>query len=96
MDGTIKIIDVGKQSMTLDIPKLDDGSGITRMYSSKLHPHIFVASTSGNLYQFDIRSGEQLKKYTAHHDSIMDFIVDEENGKIVTVGDDKIAYIFDL
>jgi hypothetical protein len=82
--------------MAIDIPKLDDGSGITRMYCSPINPYLYAASTCGSLYKIDIRSGEMLKKYTAHRDSIMDFVVDEENGKIVTAGDDKVAYIFDL
>lgn len=96
IDGTIKIIDVGKQSLSIDIPKIDDQSGITRMKCSKTNPYIYVASTIGSVYWFDVRSGEMLRKLTAHVDSVMDFIVDEDQKKVVTVGDDQLAYVFDI
>lgn len=57
---------------------------------------IYVATTIGTILWIDSRSGEILKTYTAHHDSVMDFIVDETRKKIVSVGDDKIAYVFDI
>ena len=96
LDGTIKILDIGKQEMTIDIPKLDNEAGITRLKCSSLNPIIYVAATNGIFYWIDIRNGEILKKYTAHTDSIMDFIVNEKDKQIITVGDDKLAYVFDM
>lgn len=96
LDGTIKIIDVGKQCLSIDVPKLEDESGITKLVCSRTSPHIYAGSTLGNVYQIDYRSGEITKKFTAHTDSIMDFVVDEERKKLITVGDDKLAYVFDL
>ena len=96
MDGTIKVIDIGKQHLVLDVPKLEDGSGITRLKCSILNPIIYVGSTTGNFYCIDIRNGETLKSYTAHTDSVMDFLVNEKDKRIVTVGDDKVAYVFDM
>jgi WD40 repeat protein len=75
---------------------LEDEGGVTRMQCSKQNPYIFVSSTSGTLLKIDMRNGEVLNRYTAHRDTIMDFALDEENGKIVTAGDDKVVYVFDI
>jgi WD40 repeat protein len=66
------------------------------MQCSKINPYIYVASTSGVLFKIDMRNGEVLSRYTAHRDTIMDFSLDEENGKIATAGDDKVVYVFDI
>ena len=96
LDGIIKIIDLGKQCMSIETPQLDDQSGVTQIKSSKSDPIIFVSSVAGSMYWIDTRNGEVLKKFTAHRDTIMDFVIDEDQKKIVTVGDDKMAYVFDM
>ena len=67
------------------------------MLFSKQHPHIlYVGTTTGIIYQFDIRNMEILRILQGHTMAIMKMTENLTHNVLVTAGDDKRCLVFKL
>ena len=97
IEGSVRIIDVGKQTVRLQIPKLEDDGGVSWLRFSEIErEHLFIGSTAGTVYRMDVRNSEIVKQYQGHSDAVMAFAESRAHNVLVSAGDDKQCLVFDL
>jgi WD40 repeat protein len=71
--------------------------GFTKLAMSEVHPNILLAaSTLGDFFLIDPRSGTVIKALKGHAAPINDFVEVKETGTIATAGDDNQCMLFDI
>ncbi len=94
LSGVLAIWDISAQRLRHQC-KHPMGSGITAL---AIHPdnqsHAFTAALDGIIRLWDIRSGECLKEWHGHTDTILDLKISRNGGKIITSSDDGTAKVF--
>ena len=70
---------------------------MTRLLFSELDKNIlYVGTTLGGLFSFDVRNGLLLKQYRGHYESIMELRENVKQNVLVTAGDDKRCLVFKI
>lgn len=99
IDGVVHIIDTGKQVIKIQFAIKDEGDdgGVTRLLFSSLYEEfLYVGSTSGKIYKYDIRDGQCKHTYKGHTDAVMEMVENRAHNVLVTAGDDKQCLVFDM
>jgi WD40 repeat protein len=61
-----------------------------------VNAQLLAASFDGLLQVWDGRTGELVKTFKGHQNSILDFDITSDGQKVVTAGDDGVALVFSL
>jgi len=97
LDGAINVIDIGKHEVKIKLKLTEEGEGVTRMLFSKIHNHIlYVGSTYGSIYIFDIRNGEITKTLKGHVAPVMEIVENVTHNVLISAGDDRKCLVFQL
>ncbi|AAS54732.1 AGR242Cp [Eremothecium gossypii ATCC 10895] len=58
--------------------------------------HLFASCIDGKVYEFDVRNGQQLHVCVGHNMGVLDFVLLEENRRLITAGDEGVSLVFQL
>lgn len=75
--------------------ELEDSA--TKLVFDSNNGHNLIASCiNGKVYIFDARTGQEVHVCVGHNMGVLDFILIENNKKLITAGDEGVSLIFDL
>ncbi len=83
-DKNIQVFDLTTLTTRYKIPLIDEN--MTKLLVSNLSTYIvYMASSCGNFYSFDVRGNGQIaQKEKVHSDLLIDFVVTKEEQFVVT------------
>ncbi|ROT84898.1 angio-associated migratory cell protein isoform X1 [Penaeus vannamei] len=93
LSGFVTIWDVSTQVSRHVIAQ---GAGSSHLMWHPSEPIVFTAGLDGVVRSYDVRSGEQLAKYTGHHKGILAFDISKNGSALVTSSDDATARVFKI
>ncbi|BFZ55641.1 hypothetical protein PYCC9005_002682 [Savitreella phatthalungensis] len=92
VEGSVAIYEAGSLRLRTTL-KHDDA--VVALHFEPNTPYLFTASTDRSCRKWDIRTGQQIKQWTGHQDSILCMAVAKGGSKVVTAGDDFAALVFE-
>jgi ribosome assembly protein SQT1 len=93
VDGTINVIDIATSKVRFSIKHAE---AFTKILWNPKQPFLVGASVDGLLQVWDGRTGELLKTFKGHQNSILDFDIRADGLIAVTAGDDGVSLVFSL
>ena len=71
--------------------------GVTKLKMSKKNPNIcYIGTTLGEFHLLDITSCLIVKTLNGHASAVTDFVEIESRNEVVTAGEDKCCFVFDV
>jgi len=91
MDGTTKIWDVNTQALRCSLAHED---GVSQLQWHPSEPLIFTASLDRAVRLWDARTGENVRTYRGHNNTIVSLAVTADGKTVVTGSDDEASLVF--
>lgn len=72
------------------------GEGVTQLLIHPLEPLVFAGTVDGAVRCLDLRSGEPVREFTGHTESILDLACSPDGSRLITASDDATCRVYDL
>ncbi|KAI9104065.1 hypothetical protein DFS34DRAFT_606844 [Phlyctochytrium arcticum] len=91
VDGSITIWDINTLQSRVSVRHTD---AVTQIKWHPTQPLLISASTDRTIKVWDARTGECLKTWKGHEDTVLEFGITADGGKVVSGSDDGVALVF--